>query len=104
MGNVFGAKWARVDKNTYMDILHELGFKTVAFALKDNSVDIDDERLNKEEKLAIIMGSEGYGLSEETLKKSDYIVKINMNKEVDSLNVASASGIALWQLCKNNHH
>ena len=58
--------------------------------------------LNKEDKLAIIMGSEGYGLSEETINKSDYIVKIEINNNVDSLNVASASGIALWQLCKSN--
>lgn len=100
MGNVFHMKWAFIDNENYMDILHAHGFKTVAFALKDNSIDLEDERLKKEEKLAILMGSEGYGLDEDTLKKSDYIVKINMNPNVDSLNVASASGIALYELCK----
>ena len=83
-----------------MKKLHDCGFKTVAFALRDNSVSIDDEKLNSEEKLAIILGSEGYGLKEETINNSDYVVKIDMNQEVDSLNVASASGIALWQLCR----
>lgn len=102
MGNVFKTRWACIDKKDYMDRLHELGFRTVAFALREDSVDIDDERLNSEEKLAIILGSEGYGLCEDTIEKSDYVVKIRMNSEVDSLNVASASGIALWQLCKNN--
>ena len=103
MGNVFKTKWAYVEKESYLDTLHELGFKTVALALRDDSVDIDDKNLNSEEKLAIIMGSEGYGLSEKTIKDSNYVVKIKMNSEVDSLNVASASGIALWQLCKNNN-
>ena len=102
MGNVFKTRWAYVDKENYIDSLHKAGFKTVAFALRDDCVDIDDENLNKEDKLAIIMGSEGYGLLEKTIENSDYVVKIKMNSEVDSLNVASASGIALWQLCKNN--
>ena len=102
MGNVFKTKWAYVGKNEYIDLLHKYGFKTVAFALKNNSVNIDDETLNKEDKLAIILGSEGYGLSDKTIENCDYVVKIDMNKDVDSLNVASASGIALWQLCKNN--
>lgn len=100
MGNVFKSKWSFVDKETYIDKLHEYGFKTVALALRDDSVDIDDEKLNSEDKLAIILGSEGYGLSESTIRNSDYVVKIKMNPNVDSLNVASASGIALWQLCK----
>lgn len=100
MGNVFISKYAYVNKEDYIDKLHSLGFKTVALALRDNALDIDDERLNNEDKLAIILGSEGYGLSEKTIDKSDYIVKIKMNPNVDSLNVASASGIALWQLCR----
>ena len=102
MGNVFKTKWAYVNRDNYIDDLHKYGFKTVAFTLRNDSVDIDDEILNYEDKLAIIMGSEGYGLSDNTIDKSDYAVKIKMNEEVDSLNVASASGIALWQLCKNN--
>ncbi len=99
MGNVFRMKYAVVNKEDYIERLHELGFKTVALALRDDSVDIDDEKLNGEEKLAIILGSEGYGMSKDTIEKSDYVCKIHMNPDVDSLNVASASGIALWQLC-----
>lgn len=100
MGNVFKMKWSYVKKENYIDILRQNGFKTVALALRDDAIDIDDERLNKEEKLAIILGSEGYGLSNKTINDSDYVVKIKMNPDVDSLNVASASGIALWRLCK----
>ena len=102
MGNVFNINWTYAKKEEYMAILKEYGFKTVSFALKDKSVDLEDERLNAEKKLAIIMGSEGYGLDEKTIESSDYVVKINMNQDVDSLNVASASGIALYSLCKNN--
>ena len=102
MGNVFNIDWCFVKKDEYMHILKDNGFKIVSFALRDNSVDLEDEKLIKEEKLAIIMGSEGYGLDEKTIKASDYVVKINMNEDVDSLNVASASGIALYSLCKNN--
>lgn len=102
MGNVFKMKWAYVNKNDYIDLLHQNGFKTVAFALRNNSINIDDKKLAKEDRLAIIMGSEGYGLCDETINNSDYVVKIDMKEGVDSLNVASASGIALWQLCKNS--
>ena len=101
MGNVFNIDWCYVD-NGYLNILKENGFKTVSFALRNDSVDIGDEKLISEEKLAIIMGSEGYGLNSETINRSDYVVKIAMNPSVDSLNVASASGIALYELCKNN--
>lgn len=103
MGNVFKTKWAYVDSKTYIDALHKYGFKTVALALRNDSVDIDDEKLNSEEKLAIILGSEGYGLPQDTIDKSDYVCKIAMNENVDSLNVVSASGIALYQLCKRTH-
>ena len=102
MGNVFKSKWAYVDVDTYIDELHKLGFKTVALALRDDYVKIDDPKLNSEDKLAIILGSEGYGLRQSTIDKCDYVCKIDMNADVDSLNVASASGIALWQLCKKN--
>ncbi|MDO4467915.1 MAG: RNA methyltransferase [Bacillota bacterium] len=102
MGNVFNIPWTYVNKKEYIQLLKENGYKIVSFALRDDSVDIEDEALNQEEKLAIIMGSEGYGLEKETIDQSDYVVKIAMNPEVDSLNVASASGIALWQLCKKN--
>ena len=100
MGNVFKCKWAYVDKDTYIDELHKLGFKTVALALRDNYTNLDDEKLINEDKLAIILGSEGYGLYQNSINKSDYVVKIDMNEDVDSLNVASASGIALYCLCK----
>lgn len=102
MGNVFNIDYAYVSKDNYISLLHEKGYKIVSFALRNNSVQIDDETLNDEEKLAIIFGSEGYGLNKDTIDASDYVVKIPMNEEVDSLNVVSSSGIALWQLCKNN--
>ena len=82
----------------YIDILHALGFKTAAMALSDNSVSIRDERLKSEEKLAIILGNEGFGLSEEVIEASDYVVKIPMKNNVDSLNVAAASSVVFWEL------
>ena len=81
--------------------LHELGFKTVAMALTDNSVSIDDPQLQKEEKLAIILGTEGDGLADTTIADCDYTVKIPMSHGVDSLNVAAASAVAFWELGKN---
>lgn len=102
MGNVFNINYTYVNRDNYIELLHQKGFKIVSFALRDNSVEINDEKLNNEDKLAIVFGSEGYGLSQNTIDCSDYVVKISMNNEVDSLNVASCSGIALWQLCKRN--
>lgn len=99
MGNVFNIKYTYVSKDNYIDELHKLGYRTVALALRDDCLDIDDQRLLNEEKLAIILGSEGYGMVNETIESSDYVVKIKINENVDSLNVASASAIALWQLC-----
>ena len=81
-----------------MDILKGLGFKTVAMALRSNTINIEDKEIKKEDKLAIILGNEGDGLPEETLDKCDYIVKIPMREGVDSLNVAAASAIAFWEL------
>ena len=78
--------------------LKDLGFKTAAMALSDNSVSIDDEKLMAEEKLAILMGSEGDGLTDTTIAGCDYTVKIPMYHGVDSLNVAAASAVAFWQL------
>ena len=103
MGNVFNVKYAYVSKDNYIDRLHKLGFKTVALALRDDCLDIDDERLMKEDKLAIILGSEGYGMIDKTINDSDYVVKIKMKDNIDSLNVASASAIALWQLCRKKY-
>ena len=77
-----------------------LGYKTVAMALKENTLSIDDERLTREEKLAIVMGTEGDGLSDETILNCDYTVKIPMYHGVDSLNVAAASAVAFYQLAR----
>ena len=84
-----------------MEILHNLGFKTAAMALTDNSVSIDHPDLLKEDKLAIILGTEGDGLASTTIADCDYTVKIPMTHGVDSLNVAAASAVAFWQLGRN---
>lgn len=78
--------------------LCELGFKTAAMALSDNSVPIDDRELCKEERIAIILGTEGTGLISETIEAADYVVRIPMSHGVDSLNVAAAAAVAFWQL------
>ncbi len=82
------------------DMLHRLGFKTAAMALSDNSVSIDSPALAREERLAIILGTEGDGLAKETIAKCDYTVKIPMFHGVDSLNVAAAAAVAFWQLTR----
>ena len=81
-----------------MKILHALGFKTAAMALTDNSVSIDHSALMDEPRLAIIMGTEGDGLSSEVIAQTDYVVRIPMHHSVDSLNVASAAAVAFWEL------
>ena len=96
MGTVFQIPWAFCsDANE----VRSLGFKTVAMALRDDSVSLDDPALMAEEKLAIILGAEGDGLANETIFDSDYTVRIPMSHGVDSLNVAAASAVAFWQLC-----
>ena len=97
MGSVFQIEWTFSDDNS-LDVIKALGFKTVAMALKDNSLSIDEPMLTQEEKLAIIMGTEGYGLSDNTISDCDYTVKIPMHHGVDSLNVAAASAVAFYQL------
>ena len=81
-----------------LGLLRELGFKTAAMALSDDSVSIDDSALLSEEKLAIVLGTEGDGLAAKTIADCDYTVKIPMTHGVDSLNVAAASAVAFWQL------
>lgn len=81
-----------------MEILHEHGFCTAAMALKEDSVGIDDPDLAKEEKLAIVLGTEGDGLADGTIADCDYTVRIPMSHSVDSLNVAAASAVAFWEL------
>lgn len=103
MGTVFQIPWTYVDKEISwpkpgIHILKEMGFKTVAFALRNDSVSIDNPILLSEQKLAVIMGTEGDGLAAETMANCDYTVKIPMSHGVDSLNVAAASAVAFWQL------
>ena len=103
MGTVFQIPWTKADKDSdYLKILSDNGFATVAMALSDNSVNISDKRIKEEKKLAVILGSEGYGLKEETIKRSDYVAKIPMNPVVDSLNVAAASAVMFWELSREN--
>ena len=100
MGTVFQIDWAFLADDS-LDDIKNLGFKTVAMALKDNSISIDDSRLAKEDKLAVIMGTEGDGLADITIDNCDYTVKIPMFHGVDSLNVAAASAVAFYELGKN---
>ncbi len=97
MGAVLQIPWTFTQEH-WPEQLAELGFKTAAMALCDNSLPIDDPRLAQEEKLAIVLGSEGDGLAEGTITKCDYTVKIPMYHGVDSLNVAAASAVAFWEL------
>ena len=104
MGTVFQIPWTFIGKEMAdwpengMAQLHALGFKTAAMALRDDSVSIDDPKLLAEEKLAVILGSEGDGLTNDTIADCDYTVRIPMYHDVDSLNVAAASAVAFWQL------
>ena len=98
MGSVFLVPWTWLDGD--VQSLHDDGFKTVAMALTDDAVGIDDQRLAEEPRLAIIMGTEGDGLPRETISKADYVARIPMSHQVDSLNVAAAAAVAFWQLRK----
>ena len=107
MGTVFQIPFTRIGTShtdwpsPSMDILKALGFTTCAMALSDNSVSIADPVLKKQDKLAIILGTEGDGLSKSTIAECDFTVKIPMYHGVDSLNVAAASAVAFWQLAGN---
>lgn len=103
MGTVFQIPWTYFEKKTSwpeegMKKIQNLGFKTVAMALRDDSYSIDDPELLAQEKLAIVLGTEGDGLASETIADCDYTVKIPMAHGVDSLNVAAASAVAFWEL------
>lgn len=119
MGTVFQIPWTFLEKGandnseapmeqqtttrkptSYLTQLHDLGFRTVAMALTDNSISIDNPILQAEEKLAIVLGTEGDGLAPQTIATCDYTVRIPMSHEVDSLNVAAASAVAFWELRK----
>ncbi len=97
MGSVFLVPWTWLD--SYAD-LKALGFKTVAMALTDKSIALDDPILKSEPRLAIVMGTEGDGLPKETIASTDYVVRIPMAHGVDSLNVAAAAAVAFWELTK----
>ena len=99
MGNVFLIPWTYLpEEGDWTQLLRALGFRTVAMALRDDSVRLDDPRLAAEEKLAIVMGTEGDGLASTTIASCDYTVKIPMYRGVDSLNVAAASAVAFYEL------
>jgi len=106
MGTLFQVPWTRIGETAAdwpdagLERLKKMGFKTAAMALSDNSVSIDDKRLMAEEKLAIILGTEGNGLKKSTIASCDYTVKIPMSHGVDSLNVAAAGAVAFWQLTR----
>ena len=100
MGTVFQIDWTFLGGDS-LDEIKALGFKTVAMALKDNALSISDPKLEREDKLAIIMGTEGDGLSDSTITDCDYTVKIPMYHGVDSLNVAAASAVAFYRLGNN---
>lgn len=102
MGTVFQIPWTIMDAGDWperaMQELRSMGYRTAAMALKEDSVSLKDERLKKEEKLAIVLGTEGDGLTGRTIADCDYTVMIPMAHGVDSLNVAAASAVAFWEL------
>lgn len=98
MGTVFQIPWTFMNEENGLDELHEMGFATVAMALRADSISIDSPQLMREEKLAIVLGTEGDGLAPDTIAGCDYTVRIPMAHGVDSLNVAAASAVAFWQL------
>ena len=104
MGTVFQVPWTRIGTTKEdwpgagLDLLHRLGFKAAALALSRDSVTLDDPRLKAEEKLALVLGTEGDGLAPETIAQCDHTVLIPMQHGVDSLNVAAASAVAFWEL------
>lgn len=109
MGTVFQIPWTFLEESEYevdpcgqkraeLTFLRELGYKTVAMALREDSISLEDLRLQAEDKLAIVLGTEGDGLAADTIAECDYTVRIPMSHGVDSLNVAAASAVAFWQL------
>lgn len=106
MGTVFQVPWTRIGESVHdwpaagLERLHAMGFQTAAMALSDDSVSLDDPCLAKAEKLALVFGTEGDGLSHRTIDGCTYTVRIPMAHNVDSLNVAAASAVAFWELCR----
>ena len=101
MGTVFQLPWAYFPSGEpWTETLRELGFRTAAMALREDSLRLDDPRLGACEKLAVVLGTEGDGLRDGTIADCDFTVRIPMAHGVDSLNVAAASAVAFWQLGK----
>lgn len=105
MGTVFQIPWAYIDAwhTNGIDLLHSFGLKVAALALVEDSIAINDPRLMAEERLVIVLGTEGDGLAHDIINKCDYKVSIPMANHVDSLNVAGAASIAFWQLCGSKY-
>lgn len=101
MGTIFQIPWTWVDAG--LEELKATGFKTVAMALRNTSISLDSPLLKAEPKLAIVLGTEGDGLSQEAINSCDYTVTIPMFHNVDSLNVGAAAAVAIWELCKDSH-
>ena len=103
MGTVFQVPWTYFDKGSdYVRVLHKNGFAVVSMALKDNAISLADPVLKKQEKLAVIFGTESTGIKQETIDASDFVTIIPMHHGVDSLNVAAASAVTFWELCKED--
>ena len=100
MGSVFLIPWTTMPSDSITETMHNYGFQTIAMALRKDSIAIDDAKLKQQERLALIMGNEGDGLPQKTIESADYVVRIPMYHNVDSLNVAAASAIAFWELSK----
>ncbi len=105
MGTVFQVPWTFIPKGDWPDkglrLLKEMGFATAAMALREESLSIADERLKREDRLALVLGTEGDGLGEKTIADCDYTLRIPMSHGVDSLNVAAAGAVAFWELGKS---
>ncbi|MFD0702561.1 rRNA methyltransferase [Slackia equolifaciens] len=105
MGTVFQVPWTRIGENVHewpaagLERLHALGFKTAAMALSDDSIPLGASQLAACNRLALVFGTEGDGLAQQTIAGCDYTVRIPMKHHVDSLNVAAASAVAFWELC-----
>lgn len=100
MGSVFLVPWTWLKTDSINDELHTLGFRTAALALTDNSIGLTHPALRREPRLALILGTEGDGLPLQVISEADYTIRIPMAHSVDSLNVAAASAVAFWELCK----
>ena len=102
MGTVFMIDWTYVPAAGYTEMLHDCGYNIISMALEDYAVPVTDPALKNAKKKAVIFGSEGDGLKEETLKKSDHVAVIPMLNGVDSLNVAASSAVTFWELFARN--